>query len=154
MARGSIDIEIQVDGIPRAIRKLGWKHRDAQRLALPLLKVARRILDDAQTRVPVLTGNLKASGKIKGAKSIDFGMGVEVQVEYGGGPSKEGPFPAPAELAAQGGKVTYATEVHERTARSGELKWLENAGDAHYAELKPAVEAELQKIFAERAAGG
>lgn len=153
MARGGINIEISVSGIPKAIKKLGWTHKDAQRLALPLLKVARRILDDARTRVPVQTGNLRASGKIKGAKSIDFGTGVEVQVEYGGVASKEAAFPAPAELAAKGGKVTYAVKVHEVSAQSGELKWLERAGDAHYHELKPAVEAEIQKVFRERAEG-
>lgn len=152
MAR-DIRIEIEISGVPKAIKKLGWTHKDAQRLAIPLLKVARKILNDADQRVPVKFGNLKASGKIIGAKSISFGAGVEVQVEYGGSASREGPFPAPQELSSGAGKVTYAVEVHERTAKSGQIKWLEKAGNAHYHEIKPAVEEEVKKVFQERSSG-
>lgn len=149
MARGDVSIVIEVTGVPGVSRKLHWTPSDIQRLGVPLLKIAKRMLTDADTRVPVKTGNLQATGKTRGPGSIHFGNGVEVEIEYGGAAAKDRTFPDPAALPPSG-QVDYAAQVHELTARSGELKWLERAAEAHLSEIAPEVLKTALQIMAEK----
>ncbi len=141
-----MNVKIYVTGVPRIVKKLGWKPAQAQKLAKVFRRIGERILQDADGRVPVKYGNLKASGKVKGPISTQFGFGAVVIVEYGGGTAKGSAFPVPQVL--QNGVVDYAIMVHEVTAQSGELKWLQNAFHANVGQIRQEVGKELKALFA------
>lgn len=122
----NLQFTIEVSGIGPIQRRLVWTPENATAVAIGLLKSGRIMLDDSRPNVPVLTGNLQSTGKIKGPISTQFGFGQRVEVEYGGGTSLEsaGGFPDPGQLPV-GGRVNYAAEQHERNPRKA--KFLENA---------------------------
>lgn len=140
-----MNVSIRVTGVPKIIKKLGWKPAHVQKLAKALKRVGEQILDDADAHVPIKYGNLQASGKVKGPVSTQFGYGAIVIVEYGGGAARGKPFPAPQVLL--GGVVDYAILVHEVTARSGDLKWLQNAFNQNVNQVKTEIGKELKALF-------
>lgn len=93
------------------------------------LKSAELILEEAKIRAPYQTGALRASGKAYLARSNPGNF--VATVSFGGETSVIG-------RNSRDGVVRYALIVHEDlagTVKSGEPKYLENAGNA----LKPAI---------------
>lgn len=140
-------VTVRVTGIPKVVKRLGWSGKDTQQVAQALKEVGQKILDESDRTVPVKYGNLKATGKLKGPVSILFGQGARVTVEYGGQPAKGKAFPRP-DVVPQG--VDYAVMVHEVTARSGLLKWLQRAFANHVPQVKPTVQKAIDRLFASR----
>lgn len=142
MATG-ITLEVKVTGVAQVLRRLRFTPEQASRLGIPLAKVARAILDDADPRVPVRFGNLRATGKIIGPRSISFGRGQEAIVEYGGRAAKDKRLPAPQVL--RGGRVTYAIPVHE--GFSSRPFFLKQAFDAQAGQLAEEVGKQVMADF-------
>lgn len=135
-------IDIQVSGLPRLFKQLQWTPKDAQKIGLALLPRAKRVIGQGDLLVPVVTGNLRASGKTKGPLSRSFGFSVELQMEYGGAAAPGKPFPQ-AQLLP-GGRVTYAGKVHDVSSRPRFLT------DAFEQEAPAQAVAEQVRLVVER----
>lgn len=72
----------QVIGVQKTLRALGAaRKQDAINIAIGLQKCGEILLRKSQELVPVLTGKLRASGKVTTTGS---GFGAETVVSYGG----------------------------------------------------------------------
>lgn len=141
-------IDIKIKGARSVIKRLQWTPKDVQRLQIPLIRAARRILDRSDQLVPVVTGNLLSTGKIRN-RSTQFGFATEVSVEYGGPPGNDRFTPAPKILEEKGGgrQVLYAEEVHER---SSSPNYLLRAFNPEAPTVEREVRDEIDKIYAEK----
>jgi len=140
-------ITVKITGVTQVMKRLGWSAKDTQQVAKSLRLVADDILKEADSTVPVKYGNLKASGEATGPISTQFGSGATVTVKYGGLPARGQSFPEPS-VVPNG--VDYAVTVHEVTAKSGLLKWLEIAFRNHVKDIRPAVEKAVMRVFSSR----
>lgn len=127
----AIGIDVKVNGVEVAIRRLAFSAERIRALKEPQLALARRILETADELVPRRTGNLAATGKIVGP--IRGTASSTVAVQYGGDPGEGRSFPAPQRL--RGGRVAYAARVHE--GPSSRPFFLRDAYLAHAGEVGP-----------------
>lgn len=137
-------VKVTVIGVPQVLRRLRWTPAEAQKLRPTLKGSADRILANSDQEVPVRFGNLRASGKVKGPSSIQFGFGVAVEVEYGGRAAKGGAFPRPDVLRR--GAVDYAIPTHE--GESSRPKYLERPFNAEAPDVPGQVLRAVLGIFA------
>ena len=141
-----LQISIQISGVPQVQRRFrAMANAVADAAGAGLLQSAFVIYRDADQSVPVLTGNLRASGKVLGPVSLAFGAGRRVEVEYGGRADRRGAgFPVPSVL--RGGRVTYAAFQHANNPRRA--GWLEHAAEREFpqtpAKVAAAVATRLQ----------
>lgn len=141
-----IRLDVEVKGVTGAIRAIRWTAKDAQLLSTALIRVSRRILDGADQLVPVVTGNLRATGKIKN-RSINGGFGAEVITSYGGKPGNDRSFPFPQVLSRKTGgeiEVRYAEEVHNR---SSSPQYLERSFKQQFPTIEREVREQVQKVY-------
>ncbi len=144
----SLKFTIQISGVQAVQKRLFFGPQEQLQVSLALLESGRAILDDSKPGVPVLTGNLLSTGKIKGPISVAFGAGQKVVVEYGGGPSKENAgFPDPKALIGKS-RVTYAAKQHETNPRRP--KWLEKAFQMEAPKVAGKVAARLMMVLGRR----
>lgn len=141
----NLQFTLQIEGVGLVVRRLTWTQADALAVAKGLLQSGRIMLDDSKPNVPVLTGNLRSTGKILGPISKAFGMTQEVRVEYGGKPSKEvAGFPDPRALSPRT-QVDYAVTQHETNPRRP--RWLEDAFNREAPKTAQRVADELVKTL-------
>lgn len=124
-----MSVKFQIKGLGNVRRGLTRSQRDAQRAsASAVYKMGNDIIQEAQSRAPVDTGAMRASGTV----SLPQTQGFRVWCAFGfGGPSK-------AYVVAQHENLTYAHP-------EGEAKFLENA----MIQLAPEARRRLAKYFRE-----
>ena len=119
MARPGIKIEIKFSEreIRRAIGVFGaLSESDVKAIMTQARKdFGEPVLAQTQDKVPVITGNLRATGALLGPQKLP-NKSSQILVKYGGRPGKGRQFPNQQALG-EGGKVNYAAQVHSNSNR-------------------------------------
>lgn len=153
MAKNSMTIAFEVEGLDEAVRKLKiYDSNSRLKIEGAIQKAGRSIRDDAKTKVPVRTGTLRDSigarfngGKMQSVVKADYNKAPHAHlIEYGVAQTAIRPKNKKALKFTAGGSVRFVRKEVILPARKAR-PFMNPAFQAE----KPKVEAEIKKILKE-----
>lgn len=153
MAKNSMTIAFEVEGLDEAVRKLKiYDSNSRLKIESAIQKAGRSIRDDAKIRVPIRTGTLKRSigsrfnsNKLQSTVKADYNKAPHAHlIEYGVAQTAIRPKNKKALKFTAGGSVRFVRKEVILPARKAR-PFMNPAFQAE----KPKVEAEIKKILKE-----
>lgn len=153
MAKNSMTIAFEVEGLDEAVRKLKiYDSNSRLKIEDAIQKAGRSIRDDAKIRVPIRTGSLKRSigsrfnsNKLQSTVKADYNKAPHAHlIEYGVAQTVIRPKTKKALKFTAGGSVRFVRKEVILPARKAR-PFMNPAFQSE----KPKVEAEIKKILKE-----